>query len=115
MKYLCPVCGFHLDEEPADFNICESCGTEFGYHDSSRSHSQLRYEWLLGGMKWSSQAIAKPLNWNPTRQMIDAGFLWQTVYGASWIDAIEIEGLSSLTSLTYNLPVSATSGSLQAA
>lgn len=46
MKYTCPVCGDDLDGPPENHNICERCDTQFGYTDCTRSHEELRREYL---------------------------------------------------------------------
>ena len=51
--YTCPVCGWpHLDEphrlpegDPS-FEVCVSCGTEFGNDDFGTTHEALRKRWL---------------------------------------------------------------------
>jgi len=64
MKYTCPVCGFDGLEEPAaDFTICPSCGTEFGYTDFLRGHDDLRARWIAKGMRWHSTVIPAPSDW----------------------------------------------------
>src|SRR6266446_4815425 len=45
----CPVCGYEMDDPPRDYNICPSCGTEFGLHDVNASISELRAAWLQTG------------------------------------------------------------------
>jgi hypothetical protein len=54
--YTCPVCYYDKLDDPPDhsFEICPSCGTEFGYTDFNTSHEQLRNEWVAGGKKWWS-------------------------------------------------------------
>jgi len=70
MNYICPVCGFdRLPEEPEDHVICPSCGTQFGYHDVTRSHSELRSQWVAMGMPWRSRRVPKPDRWSPTLQL----------------------------------------------
>src|ERR1700678_4028583 len=66
--FTCPVCGFTgLTEAPYDehgcasFEICPSCGTEFGYDDANRSHEDLRKAWLAAGKTWWSQTIKPPI------------------------------------------------------
>lgn len=85
---LCPVCGYDLgfepwylenEEEAASHEICPSCGIQFGFDDvfeacgneGSREELQLRWheEWISAGMKWNSEGIPKPLNWNPIDQL----------------------------------------------
>ncbi len=72
--YLCPVCGFHLRYPPADFNICPSCGTEFGYSDSGRTYEELRQNWLWHGARWASTVEKPPRNWDALLQLNNLGF-----------------------------------------
>ena len=74
-RQVCPVCGYKgLGEPPRDregnasFEICPSCGTEFGYDDATKSAAQLRREWLGRGAGWWSKAVKPPKNWNPVMQ-----------------------------------------------
>jgi hypothetical protein len=78
--YTCPVCGFPgLSEPPYDaqgcasFEICPSCGTEFGYDDARRSHDDLRAAWLAAGAPWRSQAIRPRPDWDARKQLENAG------------------------------------------
>ena len=80
-SYICPVCGYDGLEEPAydvhgysSFEICPCCGVEFGYDDATRSHEDLRAEWLANGARWWSKRD-KPIGWSPQKQLRDAGFL----------------------------------------
>jgi len=68
-KDLCPVCGFELDDPPRDYNICPSCGTEFGLHDVNASILQLRQAWIETGPQWWSTTDPQPENWNPFVQL----------------------------------------------
>jgi predicted RNA-binding Zn-ribbon protein involved in translation (DUF1610 family) len=77
--YTCPVCGFPgLSELPYDaqkcasFEICPSCGTEFGYDDATRSHADLRKMWISAGMPWRSTVIQPPLDWDAEEQLGNA-------------------------------------------
>lgn len=73
--YTCPVCGYpDLSDPPQDFEICPSCGTEFGYHDIRRSHKELRRKWIARGAHWQSEVIPRPDEWNALAQLIKAGF-----------------------------------------
>jgi hypothetical protein len=74
-KYPCPVCGYGLDYPADDFNICPSCGVEFGYETAGRSYHELRQEWVDRGAIWASRVITKPRSWNPYLQM-NAARLW---------------------------------------
>jgi hypothetical protein len=71
----CPVCGYDDLEEPAfddvgapSFEICPSCGTEFGYDDATRSHKSLRDEWIAKGMPWWADDKPPP-GWDPMQQL----------------------------------------------
>lgn len=69
IKFPCPVCNYQMDQAPADWRYCPSCGTEFGYHDAGRTYEQLRTEWIAGGMLWWSPTRNAPLGWDPWRQV----------------------------------------------
>src|SRR5580704_7689776 len=69
MVNICPVCGYPLQWPAADFHICPSCGTEFGYDDAGRSHADLRAAWIQGGSQWWSTSTPPPTNWNATVQL----------------------------------------------
>ena len=74
--YDCPVCGYNKLRRPADnFQICPSCGTEFGYMDATLSHAQLRQRWLDSGALWHSRRVPPPYQWNGYGQLIRAGLL----------------------------------------
>jgi len=80
MAHTCPVCGFAQLAEPAydnagcaSFELCPSCGTEFGYDDVTKSHAELRALWLAAGTPWSSRATAPPPNWDAMEQLRAAG------------------------------------------
>jgi hypothetical protein len=75
--YRCPVCGYlGLDEPPrteesgASYEICPSCGFEFGVTDDDRglSYEQWRREWIGGGMRWWSRR-RQPTGWDPRAQL----------------------------------------------
>lgn len=72
----CPLCGYDGLHEAAydrsgcsSFEICRSCGTEFGYQDARRSHKSLRSEWMAKGMPWHSSVKAPPPGWDPAKQL----------------------------------------------
>jgi predicted RNA-binding Zn-ribbon protein involved in translation (DUF1610 family) len=78
--FTCPVCGWPDLDEPAvdeygsdSFDICPSCGTQFGYQDARRSHGELRAEWIARGMPWHSGADLEPDDWDPVFQLREAG------------------------------------------
>src|SRR5271156_4054200 len=71
----CPVCGYADLREPAyngsgspSFEICYSCGTEFGTDDLFASHKTLRQQCISNGMKWHSSRRRPPANWDPVQQ-----------------------------------------------
>jgi hypothetical protein len=68
------VCGYpELPDPPADYEICPSCGTEFGYSDFTRTHEELRAMWRTNGMQWSATWMPAPPEWNPKRQLATIG------------------------------------------
>lgn len=66
---MCPVCGYEMADGPLDYNICPSCGTEFGLHDANSSIDTLRAAWFATGPRWYSGVVAQPTNWNPFSQV----------------------------------------------
>ena len=70
---ICPVCGWpNLEEPPVQsFEICPSCGTEFGHTDAYRSHDELRFEWIRRGLRWHATWVAPPSAWNPRTQLLE--------------------------------------------
>ena len=58
-----------MEDSPENFNICPSCGTEFGIHDVNTSILALRQNWLSTGPKWWSSVDPQPDNWNPLQQL----------------------------------------------
>jgi len=81
-KYMCPVCGYpeieeipYLDENTPSYEICPSCGTEYGYDDLVKTHTQLRDEWIINGLSWWAKSESPPSDWNPIKQLKAAG-LW---------------------------------------
>lgn len=69
MLNICPVCGYLMEDPPKNYNICPSCGTEFGYHDVNSSIAELRAAWLRTGPHWWSPADPEPYNWDPYLQL----------------------------------------------
>ena len=57
-----------------DFQICPCCGTEFEYDDATLSHAELRSAWIRNGAEWHSRVVHPPLGWNPSMQLILAGY-----------------------------------------
>jgi len=74
--YTCPVCAYpQLNYPPCDFTICPSCGTEFGYHDATRTFEELRTKWMVDGMRWHSRAVPPPKDWSAVAQLLSGGYL----------------------------------------
>jgi hypothetical protein len=67
---LCTVCGYKMEEGPRDYNICPSCGTEFGIHDVNSSIENLQDLWLKSGPRWHSSVVAQSVKWDPFEQFI---------------------------------------------
>jgi hypothetical protein len=79
--FMCPVCGFDGLMEPpysesgrGSFEICPSCGFEFGYDDDSEgvSPEAHRTAWLEGGAEWFDPE-AKPHDWDLRAQLARIG------------------------------------------
>jgi hypothetical protein len=66
---LCPVCGYEMEYAPEDYNICPSCGTEFGVNDRLSTLEKLREAWVSSGMKWWSSVDPQPEPWKPEEQL----------------------------------------------
>ena len=76
--YQCPVCGYPGLAEPArseaghpSWEICPSCGFEFGYDDddAGRSYADWRQEWIAQGMPWRIRSHRPPPGWDPRAQL----------------------------------------------
>jgi hypothetical protein len=74
----CPVCGYPKLQEPprspsggASYEICPSCGFQFGVDDDDKGITflQWRKTWVEAGMNWSSKGQHKPRDWNATIQL----------------------------------------------
>jgi hypothetical protein len=74
--YICPVCGYEkLTEPPENFNICCSCGTEFGFDDFELSYAALRHRWIANGCQWFSTPEGPPAEWDPIKQIKNLFYL----------------------------------------
>ncbi len=66
----CPICGFPWDEQEdieevkSSFAICDCCGCEYGYDDTST----YREKWLAKGSPWFAKK-ARPQDWNLEEQL----------------------------------------------
>ena len=74
--HTCPVCGYNQLSEPphsasggGSYEICPSCGFQFGVSDDDDgiSYDEWRKQWISEGMPWSSKGIPKPRGWRPDR------------------------------------------------
>lgn len=65
---------------PPSFEICPSCGFEFGFDDhpgasgSATSFAEHRQHWVAGGCAWWGQRERRPERWSGRQQLTDAGF-----------------------------------------
>jgi transcription elongation factor Elf1 len=78
--FTCPVCGFSGLHEPhvdptgsPTYSICPCCGVHFGADDVSKTHAELRREWIDSGMAWWSENESAPKGWDPRAQLEAAG------------------------------------------
>jgi hypothetical protein len=78
IRYTCPVCGYpDLTDMPrtesgGSYEICWSCGFEFGVTDDDLGYSYetWRDEWILRGMPWASPDVrTPPPGWDPAKQL----------------------------------------------
>jgi hypothetical protein len=60
------------------YQICPSCGTEFGYTDFAvtqldrlRIHQSLLAKWLRTGPRWHAKWLPQPADWNPRKQILE--------------------------------------------
>jgi len=98
MTNKCPVCGYEMDRPPADFNICPSCETEFGYSDSGTHYDELRMAWIEDGAPWRSSVVAKPSNWNGYVQLFKASLI--TLGEFVWLAGVTRQGIYGATDET---------------
>ena len=87
MDFLCPACGYALDEPAWEHDLpsnemCPCCGIQFGYDDHAGGDAGRRKDiyrtwrsnWIKNGMKWYSAGKRPPIGWNPVTQLEMAGF-----------------------------------------
>jgi hypothetical protein len=103
VRYPCPVCAYPLEHPPADFNICPSCGVEFGYSDAGRTYGELRDEWLKYGARWSSTVEPPPIGWNPYLQILP--LLPLLVVGTQDFNSVAIPSHAAAIALAGEMPV----------
>jgi hypothetical protein len=75
MQYTCLVCSYPKLSEPpiselggGSYEICPSCGFQFGFDDEEEgwSYEKWRKLWEKEGRPWRSKAIKQPKDWPPT-------------------------------------------------
>ncbi|HGF2651789.1 TPA: hypothetical protein ACWXKB_005314 [Escherichia coli] len=74
--YVCRVCGAEQPEAPwgddgetPTYDICNCCGVEFGYEDSTvQSIKKYKAKWLDSGAKWMNKE-SEPQNWSVDEQL----------------------------------------------
>jgi hypothetical protein len=71
MFNICPVCGYRPIEPYEDSDICACCGVQFGYHDCTRTHEELRTQWIESGARWHSRRVPVPYGWNAVTQLVE--------------------------------------------
>lgn len=80
MSFECPACGYpDLDEAPrsprsggGSYEICPSCGFQFGVTDDDRgiSYERWRARWIERGMPWRGRGgQGPPAGWDPKEQL----------------------------------------------
>jgi len=90
MTFTCPTCYYTgLQEPPANYNICECCGTEFGVDDELHSYEELRSRWINLGAPWFFRT--PPVGWNPWVQLFTANFGGPLPYDPSFTLAGNIQ------------------------
>jgi hypothetical protein len=75
-RYFCRVCGLKQVSPPwgeggetPSFEICECCGVEFGYEDSTLAGIRsYRAGWLDKGARWFKPRL-KPPGWDAAAQL----------------------------------------------
>ncbi|MFN0130449.1 MAG: hypothetical protein ACKV19_27620 [Verrucomicrobiales bacterium] len=80
--YICPVCDYPKLSEPprsefggGSFEICPSCGFQFGVNDDDEgiSYETWRRRWEAAGMPWTSVALKKLDSWHPVAKHVAPG------------------------------------------
>ena len=80
--FICPVCDYPKLSEPprsefggGSFEICPSCGFQFGVNDDDEgiSYETWRRRWEAAGMPWKSAALKQPATWKPVAKHVAPG------------------------------------------
>jgi hypothetical protein len=96
---MCPVCGYAMQDPPSDYNICPSCGTEFGVSDVNSSVEVLRQVWVATGAHWWSTTEPIPENWNATVQLMAVLVRETKVQCIRGYGEVEISSVTSSSSI----------------
>jgi len=75
-KYLCRVCGLIQKDAPwgddglsPTYQICDCCGVEFGYEDSTlEGVKRFRKNWIASGATWFNSKM-QPVRWDFEEQL----------------------------------------------
>jgi hypothetical protein len=75
--HVCPACGYPeltlppRTESGGSYEICRSCGFEFGVTDDDLeySYTEWRQSWIARGMPWSSRYQQAPAGWDAQSQL----------------------------------------------
>lgn len=98
-EYHCPVCAYAaMRRPPANFAICECCGTQFGYDDVGHTYDELRREWSDAGAPWFSRATQPPQDWNGYRQLLRNGLALRSMSQAE-----DTENIASFAAIGVRL------------
>lgn len=98
----CRICGYQPDHLPygedglgASYEICSSCGNEFGltdrYDDQIQDRRQL---WLKSGPAWYSKLETCPTDWQPLTQLQQVPDHFRFPDENCWADEDDLETIS---------------------
>lgn len=77
---MCPACGYddlidppYTDEGGSSYEICPSCGFEYGFTDDNDGYTfeTWRQKWIAAGHTWYSRSPMRPAppDWDPLKQL----------------------------------------------
>ena len=97
-RNICPVCGFEMEVPPSDYNICSSCGTEFGHDYTNADMPALRAAWIQTGPAWWSKYNLAPSGWNGMDQLMQGIYINPSI---STRQSINVGALGGVATSTY--------------